>query len=241
MTNHSKISIIITAAGSSSRIGTGIKKEFLPYKNGTILSACTKAFLKIINNSIKITDFIITCPIGMENQTYQKIICDDEVSELLILNKINLQIIPGGNSRQKSIFNALCKINENNKNPEFVLIHDGARPFIKETIILDLINATKEFGAAVPAITPIDTQKEIDQNGFIVRHLVRKNLCSVQTPQCFIFKQLFDANLKVQNIDYDFTDDTEIWGYFGNKVKTIKGDVENIKITYPTDLEKLKD
>ena len=127
--------------------------------------------------------------------------------------------------------------------PDLILIHDGARPFITERVILNVVEAAAEYGASVPGITPIDTQKEIDENGFIVRHLIRKNLCAVQTPQGFNFSRLCEAHEKAgklaEETGHEFTDDTEIWGEYCGTVKTVPGDVNNIKITYPSDLGRL--
>ena len=86
----SKIAIIITAAGSSTRIGGGIKKEFLPYKNGTVLSASAKSFFKACKNHI-ITDFIITTQKNGIDESKNAIFCDSELSSLLEQNK-NLSI-----------------------------------------------------------------------------------------------------------------------------------------------------
>ena len=87
--------------------------------------------------------------------------------------------------------------------------------------------------------THTDTQKEIDDEGFIVRHLVRSNLVAVQTPQCFKFKELLEAHGRAATDGREYTDDTEIWGEYSGRVRVTKGDVNNIKITYPSDLEKL--
>ena len=265
---HSKIAIIITAAGSSTRIGGNVKKEYLPYKDGTVLSNCAIAFLKadysfcslcneieVDNHSVsnnvycKISNFIITCPAGGKSEAEKALEKDKELSELLNNEHKNIKInfVEGGNTRQKSVFNALKAIKSSGINPDIVLIHDGARPFIKEDVIRNVTAGALEFGASVPGVTPIDTQKEIDENGFVVRHLIRKNLLAVQTPQGFNFAKLYEAH-KNAEIDYsdkncmevrEFTDDTEIWGKYYGLVKTVPGDINNIKITYPSDLERL--
>lgn len=240
MTN-SKIAIVITAAGSSTRMGGNTKKEYLSYKNGTVLSNCAKTFLNACLNKYLITDFIITCPKNGEEDSKKALKCDKELNSLLTewSNNTNqeLQIIQGAESRQKSVYNALKAVKNN---PDIVLIHDGARPFVTEKIILDSIKAAFDFGASVSGVTPTDTQKEIDSNGFIIRHLQRSNLTAVQTPQCFEYKKLLKAHEKALNDNKEYTDDTEIWGIYCGKVKVIQGDVNNIKITYPDDLRRLE-
>ena len=222
---HSKIAIIITAAGSSTRIGGGIKKEYLPYNKGTVLSNCAETFLNACSRDFKITDFIVTCPKGGRAEC-EKALCGVQ----------GVQIVEGADTRQKSVYNGLLAVHGN---PDIVLIHDGARPFVSEELIRTTLTATQEFGAAVPGLTPTDTQKEIDENGFIVRHLIRSSLSAVQTPQCFEFSKLLAAHERAALDEREYTDDTEIWGAYCGRVKVVPGEVNNIKITYPSDLEKL--
>ena len=232
MTNSkTKIAIIITAAGSSTRIGSGIKKEYLPFQNGTVLSACVQTFINSCKNRFIITDFIITCPPNGKSE------CQNALKSSSQQEIENFQIIEGDKTRQKSVYNAMCAVKNQ---PQIVLIHDGARPFVSEKIIIEGILAAKNFGASVPGLTPTDTQKQIDKDGFIINHLERASLVAVQTPQCFDFQKLLDAHKKAHLEEKEYTDDTEIWGKYCGKVKVIPGESQNIKITYPKDLESLK-
>ncbi len=224
-TIHSKIAIIITAAGSSTRIGSGIKKEYLPFKNGTVLSVCAETFLNACTD-FEITDFIVTCPAGGIEK------CIEALGPLAP----EVRIAEGADTRQKSVYNGLLAVTGN---PDIVLIHDGARPFVSRQVIMEALKAALESGASVPGVTPTDTQKEIDDQGFIVRHLQRSKLTAVQTPQCFRFKELLEAHGKAAADGREYTDDTEIWGAYCGPVRVTKGDVKNIKITYLSDLEKL--
>ena len=228
-TIHSKIAIIITAAGSSTRIGSGIKKEYLPYKNGTVLSVCAQAFLNALagEKGIEITDFIVTCPAGGIEECIKAL--GDVAPEV--------RITEGAETRQKSVYHGLLAVTGQ---PDIVLIHDGARPFVSRDVIMNALEAAIEFGASVPGITPTDTQKEIDGEGFITRHLIRSNLTAVQTPQCFEFAKLLEAHGRASADKHEYTDDTEIWGAYCGRVRVTPGDVNNIKITYPADLEILK-
>lgn len=239
------VAVIITAAGSSTRMGGSIKKEFLPFNNGTVLSASVKIFLKASQNKFNITNFIITIPENNIKEAKTALLCDKNLpSDILD----SIHFVSGGKSRQESVFNGLKFIKNNSSfdSNKIVLIHDGARPFVSEKIINSVVDAAIEYGASVPGITPTDTQKEINQDGFIVRHLVRRNLTAVQTPQGFDFEKLYIAHEKCSEINNststpkEFTDDTEIFGEFYGKVKVVEGDINNIKITYPSDLEKLK-
>ena len=236
-TIHTKIAIIITAAGSSTRIGGGIKKEYLPFKNGTVLSVCAETFLNACAD-FQITDFIVTCPVGGMEQC-RKILSnvDYHVPRFLSLSKGAITVVEGSDTRQKSVYKGLLAVKGQ---PDIVLIHDGARPFVSREVIEEALEAAVEFGASVPGVTPTDTQKEIDAEGFIKRHLVRSSLTAVQTPQCFRFKELLEAHGRAAADGHEYTDDTEIWGAYCGPVRVTKGDVNNIKITYPSDLEALK-
>ena len=233
-----KIAIIITAAGSSTRIGGGIKKEYLPFKNGTVLSTCVQTFINSCKNQFSITDFIVTCPPNgiLECQKALSFTSQQENDNFKNISQV-FQIVEGDKTRQKSVFNAMCAVKNH---PQIVLIHDGARPFVSQKIILEGIQAAQEFGASVPGLTPTDTQKQIDEDGFITNHLQRASLVAVQTPQCFDFQMLLEAHKKAHQEEKEYTDDTEIWGKYCGKVKVITGESKNIKITYPKDLESLK-
>lgn len=239
MTNSkTKIAIIITAAGSSTRIGSGIKKEYLPFQNGTVLSACVQTFINSCKNRFIITDFIITCPPNGKSECQKALnfTSQQENDNFKNISQV-FQIVEGDKTRQKSVFNAMCAVKNH---PQIVLIHDGARPFVSQKIILEGIQAAQEFGASVPGLTPTDTQKQIDEDGFITNHLQRASLVAVQTPQCFDFQMLLEAHKKAHQEEKEYTDDTEIWGKYCGKVKVITGESKNIKITYPKDLESLK-
>ena len=239
MTNSkTKIAIIITAAGSSTRIGSGIKKEYLPFQNGTVLSACVQTFINSCKNRFIITDFIITCPPNGKSECQKALnfTSQQENDNFKNISQV-FQIVEGNKTRQKSVFNAMCAVKNH---PQIVLIHDGARPFVSQKIILEGIQAAQEFGASVPGLTPTDTQKQIDEDGFITNHLQRASLVAVQTPQCFDFQMLLEAHKKAHQEEKEYTDDTEIWGKYCGKVKVITGESKNIKITYPKDLESLK-
>ena len=239
MTNSkTKIAIIITAAGSSTRIGSGIKKEYLPFQNVTVLSTCVQTFINSCQNRFIITDFIITCPPNGKSECQKALnfTSQQENDNFKNISQV-FQIVEGDKTRQKSVFNAMCAVKNH---PQIVLIHDGARPFVSQKIILEGIQAAQEFGASVPGLTPTDTQKQIDEDGFITNHLQRASLVAVQTPQCFDFQMLLEAHKKAHQEEKEYTDDTEIWGKYCGKVKVITGESKNIKITYPKDLESLK-
>ena len=171
----------------------------------------------------------------------------------------NVIFTPGGKTRQESVLNALkaldkaCKKPQAQKPPRLVLIHDGARPFISQSLVKKTVAATLKYGAAVPALQPVETQKEMDSSSRIARHLKRSSLAAVQTPQGFLFPEILDCHKKAfkdqkaaaaghSSQTQTFTDDTEIWdNYSGKKTRVIPGEPGNIKITYPKDMSQAKE
>lgn len=245
--------LILVAAGSSTRIGFDkngdkIKKEYLPFKSGTVLSEAAKAFTASLNPKIIAVTFpFSTNPDELksnEEKCRSALFADKTVKDA----KCKFLFVPGGETRQKSVFEALKEISSNLKDDEnpIVFIHDGARPFLKAETISLVERAAQEFGAAAPGLRPIDTQKEVDDNGFIKRHLDRSHLISIQTPQAFKFQQILDAHKTADSVSKEYTDDTELWDEFESKkknsgrVKIVIGDPDNKKITYQSDLGLLK-
>lgn len=249
---NERLALIIVAAGSSSRIGRDsmgrkIKKEYLPMKGGTVLSCAAKAFLSALHFDV----VAVTYPFSpnstecAENESASRnaLFADDFVKNY----GAQFIFVPGGETRQESVHDALEAVGTCGEPPSLVFIHDGARPFVTEETILLTYRAASEFGAAVPGLQPVETQKKIDDNGFIVKHLDRSHLSAVQTPQVFQFEPILEGHRRASESGRTFTDDTEIWSEYVSKkkngaflnVKVVLGDPENKKITYPEDLKLL--
>jgi len=242
-TTKTSIAAIICAAGSSRRMG-GEKKEYLnlPYiskensfseKPLTVLGAAVSAFASLP----QIRPIVITVPNGEENEARA---C---LPKELQSETDRVYFVSGGKTRRASVHNALLFLAEHK--PSHVLIHDGARPWIKRELIEKTIEAAIRYGAAIPALPLVETPKELDSSAgevrFIKRHLRRENLCAVQTPQGFAFPEILAAHEKAakreEQESFEYTDDAEVWGEFAGQVAVISGDSENKKITYPEDIE----
>ena len=146
------------------------------------------------------------------------------------------EFVVGGSDRSESVFRALEYLAGKNE-PDVVLVHDAARPFVNPALICRVLHLCAEKGAAAPAIPPVDTCKETDETGGrITRHLQRSRLAAVQTPQGFRFKPFFEAHKKARTDGKTYTDDTEIWGVYAGDVFLCEGERSNMKITYKEDL-----
>lgn len=233
----SDLFLILAAAGSSTRMGTGSKKEYLSLNGGTVLSEAARIFLETASFSA----VAITVPTGGTGDAQNALFADPHTKTLLAHTK--LLFVDGGATRQSSVYLALTALNKQfpNVTDAIVLIHDAARPFVTAQIIRDTIDTATRYGAAAPIIPAVDTQKQIDTDGTIRRHLVRNELGAVQTPQGFLFAPLLCCHQQAALLKKEFTDDTEIWDSFPDitrhqKVHTVKGDVCNKKITYASDI-----
>ena len=247
------VSVVIPAAGSSTRMGEGKKKEFLPLpsslfpkeKKTTVLACTIQAFLVAFENSKNFTlkQIIIAIPNNKTSreETEKAIFTSKKIKELLQKMKIDICFVYGDDTRQKSIFNCLQLLKDNNFKGQ-VTIHDGARPWVKPELILSVSKLANEKGSGAPIIPCVDTLKVINPiDNSIEEHLERATLGAIQTPQAFDFETLYQSNLKAIENDFSSTDDTEIWSKFsGKKVFYCDGDVENKKITYKSDILKVK-
>lgn len=270
--NHIPVAVIITAAGSSTRMG-GQKKEYRSLGSGsaTVLSAATEAFVSALAPQVfsdgrgniqqksaddplpfQLTHVVITIQprsgSAGEQAAKEALFSSPNLKSLWekpfqeSISTPQLLFVEGGESRQASVYKALQALTNHaghaipQGEPEIVLIHDGARPFVTEEIILQVVAATQDQGAAACGIPPVDTQKEVDSQCLIVRHLQRDSLVAIQTPQGFRFKPLLQAHQRAAADNFETTDDTAIWGKYVGPVKITPGSVDNKKITFPGDL-----
>jgi len=232
---------VICAAGASARMG-GVKKEYQRLNSGlTVLGSAVLAFA-----SVPSVEIIV---IAVRENTHE----DARASlapETLSAQKPKVLFVNGGESRRASVFNALSCLSQ--YNPGYVLIHDGARPWVTVNLIKSALESAKKYGAVIPLLPLTDTPKECGEDifgadicggedgkareVFITRHLKRANTGAAQTPQAFKFPEILHAHQKAAACGEEFTDDAEIWGRFCGQVAVIAGDPENRKITFQGDI-----
>ncbi len=209
---------IITAAGSSQRMG-GTKKEFIEIDGKPLIVHTTEQFLK----TALFTSIVVTA----SQESYTRV-------QTLLSHLPEVTTIIGGNERQESVYLGLQALKETN--PDTVLIHDGARPWVSKSTIIAVQQATEQFGSAAPAIIPQDTIKTVNQDGYIQEHLVRSQTRAIQTPQGFTYKAILSAHETAVTSGVLVTDDTELYGMYEGPVYTVPGDPKNVKITYQNDI-----
>ena len=143
-------------------------------------------------------------------------------------------IVAGGPCRARSVLNALKALED--RPPDFVAVHDGARPLLTQKIILNGLDQLKVHPAAIPALPATDTVKILDQHQRIMRSIPRSTVWHAQTPQFARYKDILNAHL-VQSDDLEsFTDDASLLEASGIPIQAYQGDPENLKITTAQDL-----
>lgn len=209
------ISTVITAGGSSSRF-QGQNKLLFKIDGKPVIVHCIDKFLSL--------DFVDEIIISANVSII------DELKTLFADFK-KIKIIEGGSSRQESVYKGLKACTA----CEYVIIHDGARPFITKDVITNCLQKAKQFGGAIVAVKTIDTIKIVDETGFIKSTPERKTLWNAQTPQIFKYDLILSLHKKYAG--RNFTDDSLLFEEEGLKVAICEGDYSNRKITTIQDVK----
>lgn len=229
MSGNEKNVAIVLAAGQGKRMHSSVHKQYLLLRDKPVIYYSLKAFQNIpfIEEIVLVT--------GKDEEEY----CRAEIVEKFHFTKVT-RIVEGGRERYHSVANALKVI----EGAGYVFIHDGARPFLTEEILMRAYQAVKEHHACVVGMPVKDTIKIADENRFAKQTPDRNTLWQVQTPQVFstaLAKEAYDRlllkeeELIAQGIR--ITDDAMVVEtLLAHPVKLVEGSYENIKITTPEDL-----
>ncbi len=213
MTNHA----IIVAGGSGSRFGSVVPKQFLPLAGRPVLMHSIDRFIKA---GASVTIVLPNEQVGLWN----------ELCEQYSFHRL-LAVAIGGDSRFQSVKNALATINP--EPGDLIAVHDGVRPLVPVEVIENAYSEAAQYGSAIPVVPVTDSIREVA--GGHSNAVDRSRFVAVQTPQ------VFDATIlkEAYGVDYDasFTDDASVVEHAGHCVHLIGGDISNIKITHPGDIE----
>jgi 2-C-methyl-D-erythritol 4-phosphate cytidylyltransferase len=208
---------IIVGGGSGKRMHNLIAKQFLLLKNKPVLMHTLLAFY---NSPFK--PEIILVLHSDANQYWQ------ELCEKYNFN-IPHTIVNGGEQRFHSVRNGLMAIKEEG----IVAIHDAVRPLVTQKLITYTFEQAEEVGNAIASIKPSDSARKVKDG--ISKIINRDHLVLIQTPQTFQINQLRKAYQ--QHYHVKFTDDATVVESAGFKINLVEGERNNIKLTYPEDLE----
>ena len=212
---NDRVGAVILSAGRSARMA-GVDKSFAALAGQPLILHALRAF----EASPLVHEIVLVA--SQANLAEAERLCRAES-----LAKVRAVCL-GGERRQDSVRLGLAALGP----AEWVLVHDGARPLVSQRLIADGL-AAAAFGAAVPAVRPKDTVKQVDGAGEVTGTLDRGRLAAVQTPQAFRRSLLERAHAEVAD---DVTDDAAMVERLGIRVRVYEGDYANIKVTTPDDL-----
>lgn len=221
---------VVLAAGQGRRMGSDVAKQFLML-NGKPLIYYS---LAVFERSPVDTVILVT---GADEIEY----CRREIVERYHFQKVRA-IVAGGKERYHSVYQGLCAVNKSQAVSQngIVLIHDGARPLVSLEIIERAIEGARKYHACVAAMPVKDTIKIVDRDGFSAGTPDRSTLWQMQTPQAFSYHLIFSAYKKLlsrEEYQVGVTDDAMVVeSMTDTKVKMIRGDYSNMKVTTPEDM-----
>lgn len=212
--------VIVVAAGSGSRMGSDIKKQYLPLAGAPIL--------------IRTLQGLAECPsvdrmvlvVSEDDREYVHTLCQEHQ-----IMKIGA-IVAGGRERQDSVRRGLDALDDKT---ELVAVHDAARPLVTMEEVEAVLAAARDKGAATLGVPVKDTIKRVE--GDLVKEtLPRSELFAVHTPQAFHRRVLADAHQRSLEEGGLGTDDASLVEWAGVPVAMVEGRYTNLKITTPDDL-----
>lgn len=217
-----KYAAIVLAAGSGKRMNSKVHKQYLIIQDRPVLYYSLKAF-----EDSAVDEIVLVVGKGEEE------FCRKEIVDKYGISKVKA-IVEGGKERYHSVFEGLKQTSD----ADYVLIHDGARPFVNQDIIRRCMQEVQKYQACVVGMPVKDTIKIADEGGYAKQTPDRKNVWMIQTPQTFSYALIYEAYEEMlKTEDTAITDDAMVLERIkGKKSKLIEGSYRNIKITTPEDL-----
>ena len=219
MSPKNKITVIIPAAGNSSRFGGSVPKQFLSLGDETVLEKSVNLFLEISC----IREVIIAINSN-----------DNLVKSQSFYNDARVRFVEGGSTRSESVSNALAEVDQS---IEIVVIHDAARPWLRKSHFEDLLSQftnDQSVEGVFPVISATDSLRM--KEGENLMPVEREQFLHVQTPQIFYHESLKAAFNRLQKEGLHMSDESQVMEHAGFKLLAAPGDRSNIKITYTDDI-----
>jgi 2-C-methyl-D-erythritol 4-phosphate cytidylyltransferase len=206
--------VIIPAAGTGSRFGGPLPKQFQSLAGKPLVQHVIERFL-------------------LDPNVARVVVPVAEVLLASVKNSERVSFVAGGETRQQSVICGLAEADE----AELIAVHDAARPLFSAAIFHAVVEGAREFGAALPIIPVADTIHVMNADATVAQTLDRTMLGAAQTPQCFRAEILRDVLARAQQDGFEGTDEAGLAVRYGYTVRGVPGDPRNLKITVPEDLE----
>jgi 2-C-methyl-D-erythritol 4-phosphate cytidylyltransferase / 2-C-methyl-D-erythritol 2,4-cyclodiphosphate synthase len=219
------VTAIIAAAGSGSRLGGSVPKQFLPLGGVPVLQRAVRAF----QAAPRVTDVIVVT----------RVEAVEAVAELIGSGGKPTRVVAGGATRQASV---ACGVAALAEAAGYVLVHDAARPFVTPAVIERALDAAIEDGAAIVAMPATDTVKRVAVEAGaarVVETIPRESIFLAQTPQAFR-RDVLEAAVALGRAGVEGTDEAALAERAGHRVRIVEGDPANVKITTADDLRRAR-
>jgi 2-C-methyl-D-erythritol 4-phosphate cytidylyltransferase len=217
-----KLFALIPAAGSGSRMGGGLSKQYLTLAGKPLLY---HVFERMCHHPGVERVFVVLAPGDTQFARHD-------------WQPFALKLVPlycGGPSRAASVFNGLLAARDEIGGADWVLVHYAVRPCLAPEVLERLItNLSGESTGGLLALPAVDTLKRADADAYVVQTESRANLWHAQTPQMFRYRLLLEA-LRAPDLVLA-TDEAQAIEHMGLRPKLVMGDTRNLKVTYPEDL-----
>lgn len=218
-----KCTAIVLAAGKGRRMNTEVQKQFLEIKGHPVIYYSLKCFQEspLIDEIILVT--------GKESISY----CQKEIIDKYSLSKVK-KVTAGGKERYDSVYEGLLACTDT----QYVMIHDGARPFVTQEILERGMEGVLKHKACVIGMPSKDTVKLAGEDGCILDTPDRRSVWTIQTPQIFeysLIKKAYDI-MRLADMSSVTDDAMVVERAVSHKVALVQGSYQNIKITTPEDL-----
>jgi len=216
--------VIIPAAGTGNRMANALPKQYIPLAGKPIISHTVQVFF----NHPRISG--IHLALNPEDNFWRSLVLEPA-------SKLKLHYT-GGGSRSETVLNTLEAIAPQVNEDDWILVHDAARPGLTNQLLDALLNTLEndEVGGLL-ALPLADTLKQSNQGSRVEKTIPRDNLWQAQTPQMFRYGLLKQA---LSSFNGAPTDEAEAIEALGFQPKLVQGELRNLKITYPQDLEVLE-
>ncbi len=219
------VALLIPAAGQGKRMGKDIKKQYIKLKEIPLLARTINSFEQC---SALFEQIILLIP--ADDYKFVKNSILPGVKENL---SRKIELLAGGNSRRETVEKGLKELRSD---INYVMIHDGARPFIECSLVEEVLEKVKISDAVSVGTAVKDTIKIQNESGLVERTLDRDKLVAVQTPQAFSCAVIKRAHKEIDEQEMA-PDDACLVEKLGYEVSIIRGSYDNIKITTPFDLK----
>lgn len=219
------IHAVIPAAGQGKRLGGSVKKQFLNLCDLPVAVHTLAAF-----QAASLIDEIICVSSNEDLSFFERLVSDHALTKVV-------KLLPGGERRQDSVWAGLAYLGERHDRKDLVVVHDGVRPLVTPQLIEKVIRAAGAEGSAVAALPVTDSLKEVSSDKMILRSLPRENVWAMQTPQVFRLGILLEAYRRAAQEGFEATDEAMLVEKLGLPIRCVEGEIENMKITLPPDLE----